>query len=206
MAHCVWSGEAERVLMKQNGVFIAHCPQSNMNVSSGVAPVSYLLEGQKVGLGSDVAGGGAPVDLPRHDRRHPVLQLRWRLVDQGVPALTLPEALYLATKGGGEFFRQGWAALSRATNSMPLSWTTRPCPPPAPAACPSGWNASSISRTAPLRQIRAGPPAVLSRAVCITHTLPADPVSRATLSAKGGEHHAGIPLRRPASHRGARSR
>lgn len=58
MAHCVWSGEAERALMKENGVFIAHCPQSNMNVSSGIAPIKrYLLEGQKVGLGSDVAGG-----------------------------------------------------------------------------------------------------------------------------------------------------
>ena len=105
MAHCVWSGEAERALMKENGVFIAHCPQSNMNVSSGVAPVkSYLMEGQKVGLGSDVAGGAhlslfrAVTDAIQSSK------LRWRLVDQTVPALTLPEALYLATKGGGEFF------------------------------------------------------------------------------------------------------
>lgn len=31
-------------------------------------------------------------------------KLRWRLVDETIPPLTLPEALYLATKGGGAFF------------------------------------------------------------------------------------------------------
>ena len=44
--------------MKENGVFIAHCPESNMNVSSGIAPIrKFLEEGLHVGLGSDVAGG-----------------------------------------------------------------------------------------------------------------------------------------------------
>ena len=58
MAHCVWSGEEEQNRMKERGVFVAHCPQSNMNLSSGIAPVrSYLDKGIKVGLGSDVAGG-----------------------------------------------------------------------------------------------------------------------------------------------------
>lgn len=44
--------------MKDNGVFIAHCPASNMNLASGIAPVrSYLDRGLNIGLGSDVAGG-----------------------------------------------------------------------------------------------------------------------------------------------------
>ena len=42
MAHCVWSNADERALIKQNGVFIAHCPQSNINLSSGVRPRSHL--------------------------------------------------------------------------------------------------------------------------------------------------------------------
>ena len=105
MAHCVWSGEEERALMRQNGVFIAHCPQSNMNVSSGIAPVkSYLQEGQKVGLGSDVAGGAHLSIFRAMTDAIQCSKLRWRLVDQKTPALTLPEALYLATKGGGAFF------------------------------------------------------------------------------------------------------
>lgn len=105
MAHCVWSGEEERALMKENGVFIAHCPQSNMNVSSGIAPVKqYLQEGQKVGLGSDVAGGAHLSILRAMTDAIQCSKLRWRLVDQDTPALTVPEALYMATKGGGAFF------------------------------------------------------------------------------------------------------
>lgn len=105
MAHCVWSGAEERALMKQNGVFIAHCPQSNMNVSSGIAPIkSYLAEGQKVGLGSDVAGGAHLSIFRAMTDAIQCSKLRWRLVDQETPALTLPEAFYMATKGGGAFF------------------------------------------------------------------------------------------------------
>lgn len=105
MAHCVWSDADERALMKQNGVFIAHCPQSNMNISSGIAPVkSYLLEGQKVGLGSDVAGGAHLSLFRAMTDAIQCSKLRWRLVDQNTPALTMPEALYMATKGGGELF------------------------------------------------------------------------------------------------------
>ena len=56
MAHCVYSGKEEQQRMKENGVFIAHCPESNMNLSSGVAPVrTFLEEGLHVGIGSDVA-------------------------------------------------------------------------------------------------------------------------------------------------------
>ena len=105
MAHCVWSGEEERRLMKDNGVFIAHCPQSNMNVSSGIAPVrTFLREGQRVGLGSDVAGGAHLSIFRAMTDAIQCSKLRWRLVDQDAPALTMAEALYLATKGGGAFF------------------------------------------------------------------------------------------------------
>ena len=91
--------------MKNNGVFIAHCPQSNMNVSSGIAPVrTFLREGQQVGLGSDVAGGAHLSIFRAMTDAIQCSKLRWRLVDQGDPALTMAEALYLATKGGGTFF------------------------------------------------------------------------------------------------------
>ena len=105
MAHCVWSGEEERALMKKNGVFSAHCPQSNINVSSGIAPIkNYLDEGQKVGLGSDVAGGAHLSIFRAMTDAIQSSKLRWRLVNQETPALTLPDAFYMATKGGGEFF------------------------------------------------------------------------------------------------------
>ena len=57
MAHCVYSTEEEIRRIRDNGVWIAHCPSSNMNIASGIAPARrYLDEGLRLGLGSDVAG------------------------------------------------------------------------------------------------------------------------------------------------------
>ena len=39
MAHCVWSDERERQAMKDAGVTVVHCADSNQNLCSGVAPV-----------------------------------------------------------------------------------------------------------------------------------------------------------------------
>ena len=56
MAHCIWMEEDEIEKMKNNQVYVAHCPQSNMNLSSGIAPVRrFLSEGIPTGLGSDMA-------------------------------------------------------------------------------------------------------------------------------------------------------
>ena len=107
MAHCVHSGEEEIQRMKANGVFIAHCPESNTNLSSGIAPVRRYLEEQiPVGLGSDVAGGSTENMFVA--MRHAIQdsKLRWRLTDQTLKPLTLEEVFYLATKGGGSFFGQ----------------------------------------------------------------------------------------------------
>ena len=105
MAHCVYSGEAEIRRMKERGVFIAHCPESNTNLSSGIAPVRrYLDEQIPVGLGSDVAGGSTENLFAA--MRHAIQEskLRWRLCDQSLKPLTLEEVFFLATRGGGAFF------------------------------------------------------------------------------------------------------
>lgn len=105
MAHCVYSGKGELDLIKKRGVFIAHCPQSNTNLSSGVAPVRTFLEmGLRVGLGSDIAGGFSPSIFRAMSDAVQVSKLRWRLLDDSLKPLTMPEAFYLGTKGGGAFF------------------------------------------------------------------------------------------------------
>lgn len=105
MAHCVYSGKEERQRMKENGVFIAHCPESNMNLSSGVAPVrTFLKEGLHVGIGSDVAGGSTENLFKAMALAIQASKLRWRMQDDGLKPLTLEEVFYIATKGGGEFF------------------------------------------------------------------------------------------------------
>lgn len=105
MAHCVHSGEKEMELMKRQGVFIAHCPQSNTNLSSGIAPVrKYLDAGMKIGLGTDVAGGSSLSMFRAMADTIQCSKLRWRLVDQSLAPIKVEEAFYLATKGSGEFF------------------------------------------------------------------------------------------------------
>ncbi len=105
MAHCVWSSAEEIELMKERGVFVAHCPQSNSSLSSGIAPVRrFLTRGLKVGLGSDVAGGCHSSIFRAMADAIQVSKLRWRLCNQDETALTLPEAFWLGTVGGGSFF------------------------------------------------------------------------------------------------------
>ncbi len=107
MAHSVWSEDAEVELMKENGVFVAHCPASNMNLASGIAPVrKYLDKGLNVGLGSDVAGGHSESIFRAISDTVQVSKMYWRLVDSSVKPVTFSEAFYLATKGGGAFFGQ----------------------------------------------------------------------------------------------------
>lgn len=105
MAHCVYSDTEEIARMKENDVYVAHCPESNMNLASGVAPVRrFLDEGLHVGIGSDVAGGSSENLFKAMAHAIQASKLRWRLQDDALKPLTAEEAFYMATKGGGEFF------------------------------------------------------------------------------------------------------
>ena len=105
MAHCVWSTDEEVELMKKNGVFVAHCPASNANLTSGIAPIRKYLElGLNIGLGSDVAGGHSESVFRAITDAIQSSKLYYRMVDEGYKPLIFPEAFYLATKGGGAFF------------------------------------------------------------------------------------------------------
>ena len=105
MAHCVWSTDEEVKLMRENGVFIAHCPASNMNLTSGIAPVrKYLDPDMKIGLGSDVASTPSESIFRAITDATGVSKMYLRYVDENAKAVTFEEAFYMATKGGGEFF------------------------------------------------------------------------------------------------------
>jgi guanine deaminase len=105
MAHCVYLSEEEMELLKRKEVFIAHCPESNVNLASGIAPIrKYIDKNIKVGLGSDVAAGSSLSIFQAMKEAIQVSKLRWRLVDDNLSPLTVEEAFYLGTMGGGEFF------------------------------------------------------------------------------------------------------
>lgn len=105
MAHCVWSTDEEVELMCENGVFVAHCPASNMNLTSGIAPIrKYLDLGLNIGLGSDIAGGHSLSIFRAITDTIQVSKMYFRMVDENYKPLIFSEAFYLATKGGGAFF------------------------------------------------------------------------------------------------------
>ena len=105
MAHCVWSTDEEVELMRKNGVFVAHCPASNMNLTSGIAPIrKYVDLGLNVGLGSDVAGGHSASIFRAVTDAIQMSKMYFRMVDETCKPLVFSEAFFLATKGGGAFF------------------------------------------------------------------------------------------------------
>lgn len=105
MAHCVWSSDEEVELMRKNEVFVAHCPASNMNLTSGIAPIrKYMDLGLNVGLGSDVAGGHSDSIFRAITDAIQVSKMYFRMVNEDFKPLVFSEAFYLATKGGGKFF------------------------------------------------------------------------------------------------------
>lgn len=63
-AHCVMLDEEEIRLLAQRGVKVAHCPQSNMKLGSGIAPIDTMLAaGVSVGLGTDGSASNNTVDM-----------------------------------------------------------------------------------------------------------------------------------------------
>jgi guanine deaminase len=74
-------------------------------LASGIAPVrAYLEQGLQIGLGTDVAGGSSLSISQAMVKSIQASKLRWRYVDNSLAPLTLAEAFYLATAGGGSFW------------------------------------------------------------------------------------------------------
>ena len=128
MAHCVWSDQLEREAMREAGVTVVHCPDSNVNVCSGTAPVRAMLdEGLKVALGTDIAGGDHLSMFYAAASAIRASKVR-QMTDPARPAfLTVPEGWYLATSAGAAYFgqRPGFApgnalhALALADDQLP---------------------------------------------------------------------------------------
>lgn len=105
MAHCVLLEDDEINLISKKNVFVAHCPTSNVNLSSGVAPIRKLISnGVKVGLATDISGGHTLSMMNVISYALQMSNLKWLESGNKETPLTTAEAFYLATKGGGEFF------------------------------------------------------------------------------------------------------
>jgi 5-methylthioadenosine/S-adenosylhomocysteine deaminase len=98
-AHSVWLSEADIDLYRQFDVAVAHCPQSNAKLASGVAPlVPLLARGVRVGLGTDGPASNNDLDLWEELRLAAMLA---RIRERDAAALPAAAALDLATRGAG---------------------------------------------------------------------------------------------------------
>jgi len=62
--HCVWLTEDDVRLLQETGTKVVTCPESNMKLGSGIAPLAQLLTaGVQVGLGTDGCASNNDLDL-----------------------------------------------------------------------------------------------------------------------------------------------
>jgi 5-methylthioadenosine/S-adenosylhomocysteine deaminase len=64
MVHAIWLDDADIALAADRGVGIVHCPESNMKLGAGIAPVTrFLAAGLRVALGTDGCASNNNQDL-----------------------------------------------------------------------------------------------------------------------------------------------
>lgn len=104
-AHVVHVTDEDIRLLAERGVTVAHCPVSNMKLSSGIAPVQKMLEaGCRVTLATDGCSSNNNLDM-REEMKIAALLAK---VSSGPQALPAGEVLRMATRAGAETF--GWDA------------------------------------------------------------------------------------------------
>ncbi|RJR41926.1 MAG: amidohydrolase [Deltaproteobacteria bacterium] len=96
--HGVVLTNADMDLLAASGAGVAHCPESNMKLASGIAPVVDLLaKGVPVGLGTDGCASNNNLDMLQEMDTAAKLQKVHRLDPTALPAT---QALDLATRNG----------------------------------------------------------------------------------------------------------
>jgi cytosine/adenosine deaminase-related metal-dependent hydrolase len=74
-AHGVWLTEKEWTILARKGASVAHCPSSNMKLSSGIAKVPEMMQaGVNVGIGCDGGPSNNSYDMIREMKTASLLQ------------------------------------------------------------------------------------------------------------------------------------
>ncbi len=99
-AHCVHLNQDDIDILKRKKVRVAHCPESNMKLASGISPVTELLDaGVVVGLGTDGAASNNNLDMMEETRSAALLQ---KVATGDSMALPSFAALRMATASGAQ--------------------------------------------------------------------------------------------------------
>lgn len=112
MAHCNFISDEDADLFVETGTAIAHCPISNAYFANSVIPIAHFhSKGVEIGLGTDISGGFSP-SLYDNIKQSVIssrmledgVNTKLPADERGVPGsrVTVNEAFYLATVGGGD--------------------------------------------------------------------------------------------------------
>jgi 5-methylthioadenosine/S-adenosylhomocysteine deaminase len=103
--HGVWLAPADLELLARRGVKLSHCPESNLKLAAGVAPVPEMLaRGLTVGLGTDGAASNNNLDLFGEMSLAARLHKVWR---QDPTVLPARQVAALATREGAKVLNLG---------------------------------------------------------------------------------------------------
>ncbi|RWX46097.1 5-methylthioadenosine/S-adenosylhomocysteine deaminase [Candidatus Electrothrix aarhusensis] len=132
--HAVWLDEQDLDILAETGVAVVVCPQSNLKLASGTAPLQALLaRGIRVGIGTDGAASNNRLDLIQemdicaklHKLRNldpvavPVDKIINMATRDGASVLGLQKKNWAT--GGGEKSRY-YSGQSRCTSSSTCAW------------------------------------------------------------------------------------
>ena len=99
-AHCIWLNSEEIDMLKRFEVKIAHVPESNMKLASGIAPVpTFFQKGIAIGLGTD--GSASNNDLDLFCEMDTTAKLH-KVANQDPTCLNAKEIVHMATQGGAK--------------------------------------------------------------------------------------------------------
>lgn len=104
-AHSVWVNDEDMAVLAKRGVGLAHNPESNMKLASGVAPVQKWIDhGIHAGLGTDGAASNNNLDMFEAIRQASFLH---KLASNDPRAMPATLAVELATRRGAEALGMG---------------------------------------------------------------------------------------------------
>jgi 5-methylthioadenosine/S-adenosylhomocysteine deaminase len=104
-AHCVHIDEHEMRMFARHGASVAHCPSANLKLSSGIAPITQMLEfGINVAIGTDGPASNNDLDMFEEMRLAALLA---KVTPLNPTALPAQQALQMATINGARALGMG---------------------------------------------------------------------------------------------------
>ena len=102
-AHCVHMNNDDMNILKKYNVSVAHCPQSNMKLASGISPIWDMINmGINVSLGTDSVSSNNNLDMIEEMQSASYLQ---KLSTKDATALPAYKCLEMATVSGAKALR-----------------------------------------------------------------------------------------------------